>query len=222
MVNQNDKETYDFYNMRFTTLTKLLKGMRRRNTAKVVRQFLEKYHISQEGKLTPADIMKIMPGSVCDIDSEGNKRVNIPGELWSLKILDKLLSGEKMPDSYDNVQLLVEYGLEKFKMAIQKENEYDEDIHKGRYTSLSKLLNQIKKNKEDKAVRFFLMKYQFPLTGEITPADIMKIMPESKCVIDSQGRKHVDVPGGLWSLKELDKLLSENRLKVIRLKAQEY
>ena len=222
MVNQNDKETYDFYNMRFTTLTKLLKGMRRRNTAKVVRQFLEKYHISQEGKLTPADIMKIMPGSVCDIDSDGNKRVNIPGELWSLKILDKLLSGEKMPDSYDNVQLLVEYGLEKFKMAIQKENEYDEDIHKGRYTSLSKLLNQIKKNKEDKTVRFFLMKYQFPLTGEITPADIMKIMPESKCVIDSQGRKHVDVPGGLWSLKELDKLLSENRLKVIRLKAQEY
>lgn len=222
MVNQNDKETYDFYNMRFTSLTKLLKGIRRRNTTKVVRQFLEKYHISQEGKLTPAGIMKIMPGSVCDIDSEGNKRVNIPGELWSLKILDKLLSGEKMPDSYDNVQLLVEYGLEKFKMAIQKENEYDEDIHKGRYTSLSKLLNEIKKNKEDKAVRFFLRKYQFPLTGEITPADIMKIMPESKCVIDSKGRKHVDVPCGLWSLKELDKLLSENRLKVIRLKAQEY
>ena len=222
MVNQNDKETYDFYNIRFTSLTKLLKGIRRRNTTKVVRQILEKYHISQEGKLTPADIMKIMPGSVCDIDSEGNKRVNIPGELWSLKILDKLLSGEKMPDSYDNVQLLVEYGLEKFKMAIQKENEYDEDIHKGRYTSLSKLLNEIKKNKEDKAVRFFLRKYQFPLTGEITPADIMKIMPESKCVIDSKGRKHVDVPCGLWSLKELDKLLSENRLKVIRLKAQEY
>lgn len=206
MVSQDNKEVNDFYNKRFESLTKLLKGVKRRNSARDVKIFLEKYHFPLTGEVSPADIMKIMPESVCVVDSEGRKRVNVPGDLWSLRILDSLLSEGKSICN-DNIPQLSYNGFEEFRKRIQKNN--GENIHKGRYTSLSQLLREIKKNKEDKTVRQFLIKHKFPLTGEIRPADIMKAIPETKCVIDSEGRKRVNVPCGLWSLKELDKLLSE-------------
>ena len=205
-INQSDKEVNDFYNTRFATLNQLLKGIKRRKRNKDVQMFLSKFNFPPSGEITPADIMKIMPESQCVIDSDGRKRVNIPGELWSLKILDKLLSEEPLIDNYDNVQLLSEYGLKAFQKDNQKEKEI-KDIYNERFISLTKLLKGIKSYKDEKVVKEFLKKFNFPPSGEITPADIMKLVPDSKCVIDSEGRKRVNVPGGMWSLKDLYKLL---------------
>lgn len=208
MVSQDKKEAYDIYNMRFMSLAQLLKGIKRRHDTEIVKQFLEKYHFSQDGKVTPADIWNVMPKSVMVWDCEGKKQVHIPGELWTLNILDKLLSGKEIRDRYDNVQLLSDFGLDEYKKSIHKEEKNAEDIHKGRYASLSKFIREINKNKDDKAVKDFLMKYHLPPTGNLSYGDIIDIIPESKCEVDSDGKKRVTLPGGLWSLKELENLLS--------------
>lgn len=205
-IKQNDKEAHDFYNTRFATLNQLLKGIKRRRRNKDVQLFLSKFNFPLSGEITPADIMKIMPESQCVIDSDGRKRVNVPGNLWSLKILDKKLSDENLMDTYENVQLLADYGLEAFQELNQKKKEI-KDIYNAKFISLTKLLKGIKSNKDENVVKEFLRKFSFPPSGEITPADIMKIVPDSKCVLDSDGRKRINVPGGMWSLKELDKLL---------------
>lgn len=207
-ISQNTKEVHDFYNTRFPSLNQLLKGMKRRKSCKDVKQFLEKYAFSLTGEITPADIMKKMPESKCVVDSDGRKRVSVPGGLWSLKILDKLLSDENIADTYANAQLLADYGLEAFQKANQKERT-NGDFYNERFTSLTKLLKGIRENKNEKVVIQFLKKYNFPLTGDITPAEIMRIMPDSKCVFDSEGSRRVDVPGGMWSLKFVDNLLGE-------------
>ena len=53
---------------------------------------LEEGIIKEEIK--PSELMNIIPDSICTIDRDGRKRVNLPGDMWSLKILDKLLSGK--------------------------------------------------------------------------------------------------------------------------------
>lgn len=149
-----------------------------------------------------------IPKSEYVIDSEGHKHVHVPGELWSLKILDKLLSGENMIDSYDNVSLLSDYGLKSFEEECQRTNNGDSFFNE-RFLSLNKLIKGIRKYYKEEKVRQFLIKYKLPLSGEIRFKDILSIIPESKCVIDSEGRKHINRPDGFWSLKELDNLLSE-------------
>lgn len=208
MISQNNKEANDFYNKRFESLDQLLERIKKRKTLREVKQFLEKYHFPLTGEITSAAIMKKIPNSRCVIDSEGRKHVHVPCDLWSLRILDKLLSKDELIDSYDNVQQLADYGLLEFQKKNQREKVY-EDINKVRFTSLSRLLNRIKKNKEEEIVKQFLIKHNFPLTGEITPVDIIKRIPDSKCVIDREGRKRVNVPDGVWTFKGLDKLLSE-------------
>ena len=205
-IDQNDKEAHDFYNTRFVTLNQLLKGIERRRRNKDVQLFLSKFNFPPSGKIVPTDLIEKMPESQCVIDRDGHKRVNIPGELWSLKIVDKLLSGETLIDTYDDVHLLSDYGLKAFQKNSQKEIK---DIHNKRFSSLSALLKEIKNNKDEKAVKEFLSKFGFPSSGEIKPTDIIKLMPESKCVIDSDGRKKFDVHGEMWSLKALSKLLGE-------------
>lgn len=208
-VSYDDMVNNDFYNSPFPSLNKLLRGIKRAKKMYDchVRQFLERYNFPLTGEITPADILKKMPETECNIDSEGRKRIHVPGELWSLKILDKLLSGEKMMDSYDNVLLLSDYGLETFQREQQRANDSN-TFYKERFTSLSKLIKGIKKFSKEKTVKQFLIKHQFPLTGDIRPADVMKIIPESKCIVDSEGRKRVDLPSGLWTFNELDKMLS--------------
>lgn len=209
-ISYDDMVNNDFYNALFPSLNKLLKGIKRSKKMYdcQVRQFLERYDFPPTGEITPADIMKKMPETECNIDREGRKRIHVPGELWSLKILDKLLSGEKMIDSYDNVLLLSDYGLEAFQREQQRAND-SKTFYKERFTSLSKLIKGIKKFSKEKTVKQFLIKHQFPLTGDIRPAEVMKIIPESKCIVDSEGRKRVDLPYGLWTFNELDKMLSE-------------
>lgn len=209
-VKQDNKEANDFYNTRFPTLNKLLKNINRTRImyVKPVRQFLRKHSISSEREISLSEIMKKIPESEYVIDSEGRKHVHVPGELWSLKILDKLLSGENMIESYDNVSLLSDYGLESFEKECQRTNN-GEYFFNERFLSLNKLVNGIRKYNKDNKVRQFLVKYKLPLTGEISFEDILNIIPESKCVIDSEGRKRVNNPDGFWSLEGLDKLLSE-------------
>ena len=207
IIDQNIKEACDFYNTRFISLNQLLRGIKRRKGQEVVKQFLEKYDFSLKGDITPAELMVKMPDSSCVIDSDGRKRVNVPGEMWSLKLLDKLLSGEKLADQYENLQLLEEYGI---KAHIKtQEIRKTQDLYNTKYISLNKLLKAIKDNNGEKVVKMFLEKYDFSLKGDITPAELMVKMPDSSCVIDSDGRKRVKVPGGMWSLKLLDKLLSD-------------
>lgn len=205
-IDQDFKEACDFYNTRFVSLSQLLKGIKRRKGQEVVKQFLEKYNYSSKGEITTTEIMNIIPDSCCAIDNTGYKRVYVPGKMWSLKILDKLLSGEQLVDQFENIQLLEEYGIKAYLKT--QEIRKKQGIIDTKYLSLSKLLQAINKNKNDKVVKQFLEKYNISSTGEIKPIELLKIIPDSICTIDSDGRKRVNLPGNMWSLKILDKLLS--------------
>ncbi len=63
-------------------------------------------------------------------------------------------------------------------------------------------------NCEDKAVNQFLNKYGFSLSGDIKPTEVIAKVPESKCIIDDEGRKSFNIPGAIWTLETLNKLLS--------------
>ena len=206
-IDQDIKDAHDFYNTRFTSLSQLLRGIKRRRNQKEVNKFLEKYNFPINGSIEIQDILKRIPESYCVINNDGRKIFSIPGEMWSLKILDKLLSNINLNDTFDNVSLLSDYGLEAYN--IQKQNKKNQDIYNTKYISLNKLLKGIKNNKDEKVVKSFLEKYDFPLNGNITPAELVAKIPESQCVIDSDGRKRINFPGGMWSLKLIDQLLSE-------------
>ncbi len=205
-IDQEYKEARDFYNTRFTSLNQLLKGIKRRKGQEVVKQFLEKYNFPLSGDITPAELMMVMPKSSCVIDRDGRKRVNVPGEMWSLKLLDKLLSEENLVDRYNNIHILEEYGIKSY-LKTQKDIK-DQNIIDTNFLSLSKLLQAINKNKDEKVVKQFLEKYNLSSKGEIKPSELMNIIPDSICTIDRDGRKRINLPGDMWSLKILDKLLS--------------
>ena len=206
-IHQDIKDVNDFYNKRFASLNKLLKGIVQNINNNSVNLFLEKYSFPPTGKFTPAELMAKMPLSQCEIDNEGRKRINVPGEMWSLKILDKMLSDEDMNDNIENVRLLSDFGVEDYLKKHQKQQE-SKDFSNSRYPSLSKLLKGIKMNCEDKAVKLFLNKYGFSLTGDIKPTEVIAKVPDSKCIIDDEGRKSFNIPGAIWTLKTLDELLS--------------
>ena len=206
-INQNIKEVNDFYNKRFVSLNQLLKGIKKNKGQKSVKTFLEKYGFSSTGEVTFAELMARIPESQCKIDNEGRKRVILPGEIYSLKILDKLLANENLVDNFENVRFLSEYGLDNFLKTYQNEDE-TQDLSKIRFVSLNQLLKGIKQNNNHKSVRLFLEKYDFPLTGDIKFNELMNKIPEAHYVIDSEGRKRFKNPSGMWSLKILDELLS--------------
>ena len=147
-----------------------------------------------------------MPASSCVIDRDGRKRVNVPGEMWSLKLLDKLLSGEKLVDQYESIHLLEKYGIKDYLKT--QEIRKTKGIVDTKYLSLSKLLQAINKNKDEKEVKQFLEKYNLSTKGDIRPSELMNMIPDSICTIDHDGHKRVNLPGNMWSLKILDKLLS--------------
>ena len=206
-IDQEFKEARDFYNTRFTSLNQLLKGIKRRKGQEDVKVFLEKYSFPLSGDITPAELMKVMPESSCVIDRDGRKRVNVPGEMWSLKILDTLLSEEKLNDEYDGIHILEGYGAETY-LKIQNDIK-TQSIIDTKYVSLSKLLQAINRNKDEKVVKQFLEKYNLSSKGDIKPSELMNIIPDSVCTIDRDGRKRVNLPDDMWSLKLLDKLLSD-------------
>jgi len=133
--------------------------------------------------------------------------VNLPGDLWSLNILDKLLSEDDLHDTYDNINLLKGHGLEKFLNNGEVVVNPNELLYT-KFVSLSKLLNYIHENKGAKVIKDFLLKYNLSLNEKLKPSDILNIMPESNYTLDGDGRKQVIVPGGMWSLDILDKLLA--------------
>ena len=205
IINQDFKEKDDFYNKRFTSLNKLIKGIVQNQTINSVKLFLDKYQFTE--KFSYSALIQKIPLTQYDIDNEGNKRINVPGGMWSLKILDKLLANENLSDNIENVRLLSDFGVEDYLKKHQKQRE-SKDFSNSRYPSLSKLLKGIKINCEDKAVKLFLNKYGFSLTGDIKPTEVIAKVPESKCIIDDEGRKSFNIPGAIWTLKTLDELLS--------------
>ena len=207
-INQNVKESRDFYNTRFSSLSQLLNGIKRRKNNVEVNNFLKKYNFPINGVIAIQDVLDKIPESSCVIEKDGRKQVSVPGETWSLKILDKLFSNENLNDKYNNDRILSEYGLKAFKKQIQDENS-PQNIFNTKYISLNKLLKGVKTNKDNKAVKDFLIKYKLPLSGDIKPTELLKLFPESNCIIDSDGRKRVNIPDGKWSLKLIDTLLSE-------------
>ena len=204
-INQDFKDKNDFYNKRFTSLNKLVKAIAQNQTDNFVNLFMEKYQFTE--KFTYSVLRLKMPLTQYEIDDQGNKRINVPGGMWSLKILDKLLANENMSDNIENVHLLSGFGVENYLKQHQKQQE-SKDFSNSRFPSLSKLLKGIKMNCEDKAVKSFLNKYGFSLTGNIKPTEVIAKVPESKCIIDDEGRKSFNMPGAIWTLKTLDELLS--------------
>ena len=204
-INQDFKDKNDFYNKRFTSLNKLVKAIAQNQTDNYVNLFMDKYQFTE--KFTYSVLRLKMPLTQYEIDDQGNKRINVPGGMWSLKILDKLLANENMSDNIENVHLLSGFGVENYLKQHQKQQE-SKDFTNSRFPSLSKLLKGIKMNCEDKAVKSFLNKYGFSLTGNIKPTEVIAKVPESKCIIDDEGRKSFNMPGAIWTLKTLDELLS--------------
>jgi hypothetical protein len=204
-INQDFKDKNDFYNKRFTSLNKLVKAIAQNQTDNFVNLFMEKYQFTE--KFTYSVLRLKMPLTQYEMDDQGNKRINVPGGMWSLKILDKLLANENMSDNIENVHLLSGFGVENYLKQHQKQQE-SKDFSNSRFPSLSKLLKGIKMNCEDKAVKSFLNKYGFSLTGNIKPTEVIAKVPESKCIIDDEGRKSFNIPGAIWTLETLDKLLS--------------
>ena len=204
-INQDFKDKNDFYNKRFTSLNKLVKAIAQNQTDNFVNLFMEKYQFTE--KFTYSVLRLKMPLTQYEIDDQGNKRINVPGGMWSLKILDKLLANENMSDNIENVHLLSGFGVENYLKQHQKQQE-SKDFTNSRFPSLSKLLKGIKMNCEDKAVKSFLNKYGFSLTGNIKPTEVIAKVPDSKCIIDDEGRKSFNMPGAIWTLKTLDELLS--------------
>ncbi|SFW42260.1 Superfamily II DNA or RNA helicase [Prevotellaceae bacterium HUN156] len=210
-IDQNIKEPRDFYNTRFISINQLLKGIKRRKNQEDVKQILERFSFLSSDKITPVEIFEKIPKSNFIIDSEGHKRVNIPGDMWSLKVLEKLLLGENLNFKDDSIQLFEEVGLKAYLKNLGDNTNAKNRIN-AKYISLNKLIKAIQINKDEKIVQLFLEKYHFSSADEITPASLMKIMPESNCFIDSEGRKRVNVPVGMWSIDILDKLLSGEKI----------
>ena len=179
-INQDFKDKNDFYNKRFTSLNKLVKAIAQNQTDNFVNLFMEKYQFTE--KFTYSVLRLKMPLTQYEIDDQGNKRINVPGGMWSLKILDKLLANENMSDNIENVHLLSGFGVENYLKQHQKQQE-SKDFTNSRFPSLSKLLKGIKMNCEDKAVKSFLNKYGFSLTGNIKPTEVIAKVPDSKCII---------------------------------------
>jgi superfamily II DNA or RNA helicase len=82
-----------------------------------------------------------------------------------------------------------------------------DEFYNTNFSSLSKLLNLTKKWIEKAEMISSFNMYRIPFTGNESPREIIEKIPASKCTIDSDGRKHVNVPDGSWSLKKLEELL---------------
>lgn len=78
------------------------------------------------------------------------------------------------------------------------------------FLSLSQLLKEMRSRKNVESVMHFLDKFNLPTNRKLSPADILERIPKSKYTIDSKGNKKLSVREGQWSLKVLEKLLSEN------------
>lgn len=64
------------------------------------------------------------------------------------------------------------------------------------------------RRRNEEVINFYL-KYNLPLSGKISPKDILDLIPVTNYTIDSNGRKKLDIPDGKWTLKLLDDLLSK-------------
>lgn len=83
----------------------------------------------------------------------------------------------------------------------------DPNLIKTKFHSLSRLLREVQAKENFEKVRPFFKENNLPLTRKVKPAEIMALIPESKCRIDKDGRKILPVKEGAWSLEKLTQLI---------------
>ena len=129
-------------------------------------------------------------------------------EIYNGHITIKDIWRDYLIDHYDEITLFIDLSLRTYLSSNQGPKK-NEDIFKMKFPSLSQLVRELQSRKGVLQVKAFLLKYDLPLHEKITPSHIIQKIPESKCTIDKDGRKKVEVKGAQWSLKLLEKLFSE-------------
>lgn len=134
-------------------------------------------------------------------------KTRCPYELHDSYIVINDLWKEFLIDSYDDLITITEYKLISNLKVFNILRAYD-GIYNKKYKSLSRLLKDIQSEEGMKLVRHFMIEYNLPTTGKITPREIIDRIPDSRCTIDIDGKKVVNIREGEWSLKRLEELLS--------------
>ena len=113
-----------------------------------------------------------------------------------------------LTENYEAISHFIENSL-KAKLSINDGEKRKSELYNFPYHSLSQLLKGLKMRRRNEEVINFYLKYNLPLSGKISPKDILDLIPVTNYTIDSNGRKKLDIPAGKWTLKLLDDLLSK-------------
>ena len=111
-------------------------------------------------------------------------------------------------ENYEAISHFIENSLEA-ELSLNVGENRESELYNFPYSSLSQLLKGLKMRRRNEEVINFYLKYNLPLSGKISPKDIMDLIPATNYTIDSDGRKKLDIPDGKWTLKLLDDLLSK-------------
>lgn len=93
-IKHSEKNDSALYNEIFPSLSQLLKGLKMKRKKEEIKQFFIKYDFPLTGKISPRDVLEKIPQSMYTVNSEWRKRLRIPEDKWTLKLLDELLSGK--------------------------------------------------------------------------------------------------------------------------------
>lgn len=130
-----------------------------------------------------------------------------PYELYDDYIIISELWKRYLIDSYEDLLYLTRSWLKTYLRARQITMYYSTLASK-KFNSLSRLLKEVQKKELIEVAKPFFLQFRLPLTGKITPADIINRIPESNWIIDTDGQRKLNVSYGEWSLKILEELLS--------------
>lgn len=141
------------------------------------------------------------------VENSREPKNRCPYELYNDHIIISELWKQYLIDSYEVLLYLTNSKLKTYLRARQITMYYSTLASK-KFQSLSRLLKEIQKKDIIDVAKPFFLQFRLPLTGKITPADIINRIPESNWVIDTDGQRKLNVSSGEWSLTKLEELLS--------------
>ncbi|MBR1667296.1 MAG: hypothetical protein IJ693_03335 [Bacteroidaceae bacterium] len=100
-------------------------------------------------------------------------------------------------------------GIERYLKTAIRIPRKEADLMKTKFHSLSRLLREVQTKENFEKVRPFFEKCKLPLTRKVRPAEILALIPNSSCRIDSDGNKILPIREGCWSLEKLLALIEK-------------
>lgn len=122
----------------------------------------------------------------------------IISEIWKSYLIDHC----------EDISHFIEIGLKAY-LKINVSGNRESELYNIPFHSLSQLLKGLKMRRRNEEVINFYLKYNLPLSGKISPKDILDLIPATNYTIDSDGLKKLNIPDGEWTLKLLEELLSD-------------